>query len=448
MSAVATAPAPVGPPDGAGRGARLARDLRGSTGLVTVLAVLLAFLLGGLLIAAADEATRASASYFFARPTDLVVNGWRAASEAYGAMLRGAVYDPRAPTALRQVRPITETLTIATPLIAAGLGVALAFRAGLFNIGAQGQVLVGAAASGYVGFAVALPTGVHLLAAVLAGAAAGALWGGIAGFLRARTGAHEVITTIMLNYVALYLVQYLLSRPGFQRPGASNPISPQVADTARLPLLLGEGFRLHLGLVLVVLAAAGVWWLLERSTLGFRFRAVGANPPAARTAGMSIPGAYLGVMLLAGLLSGLAGAAQVLGTERAVTGGIAGSLGPDAITVALLGRSHPFGVVAAGLLFGALRAGAPLMQSQTGTPVDIVLVVQSVIVLLIAAPPLVRAVFGLERRGGRPSRRGRRGGGGAGPAGRSGAGRGPVRTESTAGSTTGSTTAAPTGAGA
>lgn len=415
MSARAPAAPTAGPGAPTGRGARLLEDLRTSSALVTVLAVLLAFVAGGLLIAAADEDTRAAAGYFFARPTDLLVNGFRAAADAYGAMLRGAVFDPQAATAARQVRPITETLTIATPLIAAGLGVALAFRAGLFNIGAQGQILVAAAAAGYVGFAVALPAGVHLVAAVAAGMAAGAVWGGIAGFLRARTGAHEVITTIMLNYVALYLVAYLLARPLFQRPGASNPISPQVLGTAELPLLLGAGFRVHLGLLLVLAAAAAVWWLLERSTLGFRFRAVGANPPAARTAGMSIPGAYLGVMLLAGLLSGLAGAAQVLGTEKAVTGGIAGSLGPDAITVALLGRSRPFGVVAAGLLFGALRAGAPLMQAQTGTPVDIVLVVQSVIVLLIAAPPLVRAVFGLDRRerrggaGGRGGRRGRRG---------------------------------------
>ncbi len=410
--------------------------LRTSSAVVTLLAVVLAFVLGGLLIAAADEETRTAAGYFFSRPGDTLRSGFTAATGAYGAMLRGAVFDPQADTVLRRVRPITETLTIATPLIAAGLGVALAFRAGLFNIGGQGQVLVGAAAAGYVGFAVSLPPVVHLVAAVGAGMAAGALWGGIAGFLRARTGAHEVITTIMLNYVALYLVAYLLARPSFQRPGASNPISPQVAGTATLPPLLGEGFRLHAGLLLALGAAAGVWWLLERSTVGFRFRAVGANPAAARTAGMSIPGAYLGVMLLAGTLSGLAGAAQVLGTERAVTGGIAGSLGPDAITVALLGRSRPLGVIGAGLLFGALRAGAPLMQAQTGTPVDIVLVVQSVIVLLIAAPPLVRTVFGLAPRAGRRGRSG-----GRGPAAAAG---GATLEPTTASATTASSAASPT----
>ena len=394
---------PVGPPTPS-RGERLLVELRTSSAVVTVLAIVLAFVLGGLLIAAADPATRTAAGYFFARPTDTLARGWQAASGAYGAMLRGAVYDPGATTADRALRPITETLTIATPLLAAGLGVALAFRAGLFNIGGQGQVLLGAVAAGYVGFAVDLPPVLHVVAAVAAGTVAGALWAGIAGLLRARTGAHEVITTIMLNYVALYLVAYLLARPLLQRPGASNPISPPVAADAELPLLLGSAFRVHAGLLLALAAAAGTWWLLERSTVGFRLRAVGANPAAARTAGMSVPGAYVTVMLLAGLLTGLAGAVQVLGTERSITGGIAGSLGPDAITVALLGRSRPLGVVGAALLFGALRAGAPLMQVETGTPVDIVLVVQSVIVLLIAAPPLVRAVFGLGGRRGGPRR--------------------------------------------
>ena len=400
MSTVAsTGPPPAAPQHPAGpglsRGERVVLELRTSSAVVTVLAIVLAFVLGGLLIAAADPATRTAAGYFFARPLDTLARGWQAASGAYGAMLRGAVYDPGATTTARALRPITETLTIATPLLAAGLGVALAFRAGLFNIGGQGQVLLGAAAAGYVGFAVDLPPVVHVVAAVVAGVVAGALWAGIAGVLRARTGAHEVITTIMLNYVALYLVAYLLARPVLQRPGASNPISPPVAADAELPLLLGGSFRVHAGLLLALAAAAGTWWLLERSTVGFRLRAVGANPAAARTAGMSVPGAYVTVMLLAGVLTGLAGAMQVLGTERSITGGIAGSLGPDAITVALLGRSRPLGVVGAALLFGALRAGAPLMQVETGTPVDIVLVVQSVIVLLIAAPPLVRAVFGL-----------------------------------------------------
>ncbi len=397
-SSGAPAPSSTTSPDAPGRAAAWLADARESTWLVSLLAVLVAFVLGGLLIAVTDQGTRDAFGYFFARPQDALVAGWTAATDAYGAMLRGAVFDPQARSTTAAFRPITETLVVASPLIAAGLAVALAFRAGLFNIGAQGQLIVGAMFAGLVGFRLDLPLVVHLPLAVLAGVVGGALWGGVVGLLRARTGAHEVIVTIMLNYVAVYLLAYALTTPGFQREGSSNPISPPVADSAAFPLLLGPSFRLHLGFLLVLLAAALVWWLLERSTVGFSWRAVGANPAAARTAGMSVSWAFVGVMLASGALAGLAGAVQLLGTERSLSGGIAGQIGFDAITVALLGRSKPLGVVLAGLLFGALRAGGVLMQASTDTPIDIVLVVQSVIVLLIAAPPLVRTVFRLQPR--------------------------------------------------
>ncbi|TNM67866.1 ABC transporter permease [Streptomyces sp. NP160] len=405
------APSPSAPegPAQPGSVAAWVAGARTSTWLVSLLAVLVSFVLGGLLIAATDDATREASGYFFARPTDTLVAGWDAAVQAYAAMLRGAVVDWQAPSLVRALRPLTETLTVSTPLIAAGLAVALAFRAGLFNIGAQGQIIIGALFAGAVGFGVDAPLVVHLPLAVLAGVVGGALWGGLVGLLRARAGASEVIVTIMLNYVALQLLSYLLTTPSFQRGGSANPISPPVADSAAFPLLLGSQFRLHLGFLVVLLAAAAVWWLLERSTVGFRWRAVGANPAAARTAGISVSWAFVGVMLASGALAGLAASAQLLGTEKSLTAGIAGQIGFDAITVALLGRSRPLGVVLAGLLFGALRAGGVLMQASTGTPIDIVLVVQSVIVLLIAAPPLVRTVFRLEPRRRAPKGRGRSG---------------------------------------
>ena len=358
--------------------------------LQSVLAIVAALVLGGLLVAVTDERVADAAGYFFARPGDTLGAMWAAASSAYEAMFYGAVYNPNGSTFAQRIYPLTETLTVATPLILAGLGVAVAFRAGLFNIGAQGQLLIGAALAAWVGFAWQLPVGVHLLAVVLAGAAGGALWGGIVGLLKARTGAHEVILTIMLNYIALNLVAYLLTRPAFLRPGSSNPVSPQVAETAMFPRLLGEQFRLHWGFVLAILATVLVAWLLHRSTVGFELRAVGANPRAARTAGISVTRGYVVVMLLAGALAGLAGVAQVAGTERALTSGIAASFGFDAITVALLGRSRPWGTFFAGLLYGAFRAGGVTMQSMTGTNIDIVLVVQSLIVLFIALPPLLR----------------------------------------------------------
>ncbi|QAY64664.1 ABC transporter permease [Xylanimonas allomyrinae] len=371
-----------------------------SSWLVTVFAVVAALVLGAVLIAAADARVQESAGWLFARPTDFLRAIADAVGGAYSALFQGAVINFSGNGFARVIRPITETMTVATPLIFAGLGIGIGFRAGLFNIGAQGQIILGGVLGAYVGFTFDLPAGLHLLLAVLGAALGGAIWASIAGVLKATTGANEVIVTIMLNNVAIYLIGYLLTTTAFRRPGGANPISPQIPDSATYPLLLGRDFRLHLGFVLALLAALGVWWLMERSTLGLRFRAVGANPSAARTAGMSVPWVTVWVMAIAGGLAGLAGSAQVLGTERVLTSGVAASFGFDAITVALLGRSKPLGTVFAGLLFGGLRAGGFAMQIRTGTPIDIVLVVQSFIVLFIAAPPLVRAIFRLPTPGG------------------------------------------------
>jgi ABC-type uncharacterized transport system permease subunit len=380
-----------------GPDAVLRRIFTGS-GMVSVLAVLLALILGGLLIASTDKQVGATAGYLFARPSDFFSAVWSAATRSYIALFQGSVYNPRGSGIGGQFAPLLETLTIATPLITAGLGVALAFRAGLFNIGAQGQIIMAGILASWVGFALHLPLGLHLLLVLLAGVVGGALWGGLVGLLKARTGAHEVIVTIMFNYIALYLVRYLLDTPAFQRPGETTPISPILDPAAVYPQILGSQYRLHLGFLLAIAATVFVWWLLNRSTVGFEFRAVGANPKAALTAGINVPRATILVMAIAGGLAGLSGVAQVAGTEKVLTDGVAATYGFDAITVALLGRSTPWGTFAAGVLFGAFRAGAVQMQIQTGTPIDIVLVVQSLIVLFIAAPPLVRAIFGLNPR--------------------------------------------------
>jgi simple sugar transport system permease protein len=366
------------------------------TVVVTALSLLLALILGGVLIVVADPDVRAAAGYFFARPSDLLTAAWDAVSSAYSALFQGAFVDFGAGSLGAALRPLTETLTVAAPLIVAGLAVALPFKAGLFNIGAEGQIVLGAATAGYLGFALDLPPVAHLLVAVGGGALAGAVWAGTAGLLKARTGAHEVITTIMLNYIALYLLDYLLTTSAFLRPGRVDPISPPVSPDAEYPLLAGESYRLHAGLLVSLAAAGFVWWLLTRSTVGFRYRAVGANPAAARTAGMAVERSVFTVMCVAGALAGLAGTMQILGTEKSLTGGISAGIGFDAITVALLGRGSPLGVVLAGILFGGLNAGGIAMQAQTGTPIDLVLVIQSLIVLFIAAPPLVRAVFRLR----------------------------------------------------
>ncbi len=385
-------PAPVSQHHAEPESSLLKRIMTGN-GLVSVLAVVLSLVVGAILIALTDERVTSTASYFFSRPTDMLSAVWTSVSEAYIALFQSSIINTSASSFSDAIYPLTETLTIATPLVLAGLGVALAFRVGLFNIGAQGQIILGATFAGWVGFTLDLPVGIHLIVAVVAGIIGGALWGGIAGFLKARRGAHEVIVTIMLNYIAVYLLLYLLSTPAFQRPGSNNPLSEPVAESAAYPLMFGADFRLHYGFIVALAAVAFTWWLLNRSTTGFEMRAVGANPVAAKTAGINVGRAYLLAMVIAGGLAGLAGTAQILGTERSLSGGIAASFGFDAITVALLGRSSPIGTLFAGLLFGALRAGGVGMQANTGIPIDIVLVVQSFIVLFIAAPPLVRSIF-------------------------------------------------------
>ncbi|WP_062516634.1 ABC transporter permease [Demequina gelatinilytica] len=377
------------------RSRQVLREIAESSSMVVFMAIVASMLIGGVLIIFADEAVRDSAGYFFSRPSDTFSAIGDALGSAYSAMFNGAVLNLEAESFAATIKPFTQTLTMATPLIFAGLGLGLGFRAGLFNIGAQGQILMGATVGGYIGFAWDLPVGLHLLLAVLGCALGGALWGFIPGVLKAKRGAHEVIVTIMLNYVALYLVAWLLSLDAFQREGSDNPISPVVAETAQYPKILGVQFNLHLGFVVALLCAAGVWWLMERSTLGFRLRAVGANPSAARTAGMSIGAATIITMVIAGALAGLAGSAPVLGTQKFLTDSVAGSLGFDAITVALLGRSRPLGIVLAAILFGGLQASGPSLQVNAGLPVDIVVVIQALIVLFIAAPPLVRAMFRL-----------------------------------------------------
>lgn len=376
------------------------RDILRGNITTTILAIVLAMIVGGILIAITDPAVHQASVYFFARPTDTFVAIWNSVSGAYVALFQGSIINFGAADFAGAIKPFTSTLGFATPLIAAALGVALAFRVGLFNIGARGQMLIACAVSALVTFHLNLPIWLQLPITLLVGIAGGALWGGIVGLLKARTGAHEVIVTIMLNYIAFYLVSWMVRIPGIlQKPGSNQPISSPTPDNAQFPLLFGDQFPLlHAGFIVVLAATVLVWWLIERSSLGFRMRAVGENPLAARAAGISVQRVYIYAMLFAGGLAGLAGMIQIQGT---ITSGFDGSIdagiGFDAITVALLGRSRAWGTFFAGILFGALKAGSYTMQALQGIPVDIVLVVQSLIVLFIAAPPLIRTIFFLPK---------------------------------------------------
>ncbi|KZE89076.1 ABC transporter permease [Microbacterium sp. TNHR37B] len=372
--------------------------LRGSA-MTTILAIVLAMVVGGVLIAITNSDVQAAAGYFFAQPGDTFAAIWNAVYNGYEALFRGAVFNFRGASFEAQIRPLTNSLGFAAPLIAAGLGVALAFRVGLFNIGARGQMLVGAMFAGLFAFNLDLPIWIHLPVTLLAGIVGGALWGGLVGILKAKTGAHEVILTIMLNYVAFYLLMWMLRTPGLlQMEGQNQPQSQPTPVTAQFPDLLGPLFpQLDWGFVVVVAATLLVWWVIERSSLGLRMRAVGENPHAARAAGINVERLYVYAMLFAGGLAGLAAMNQIQGNVTTGFGAtIDAGIGFDAITVALLGRSRAWGTFAAGILFGALKAGSFSMQAQ-GIPVDIVLVVQSLIVLFIAAPPLLRAVFFLPK---------------------------------------------------
>lgn len=340
--------------------------------LIPLLAVFLALVIGALIIMATGMS--------FAE-----------AMNAYGALAQGSV---------GSLRAISETLTAATPLILTGLAVAIAFRAGLFNIGGEGQVLIGGMFAVLVGFSITgVPWFIHLPAALIAGIIGGAIWGFIPGFLKAKTGAHEVIVTIMLNYIALRLVDYLLKTNLFQREGRNDPISKNVEPTANLPGLLtalDPGLRVHAGLIVALLAAVFIHWLLFRTTAGLEFRAVGANPAAAQYAGMSVGRTYILVMMIAGSLAGLAGTGQVLGVLDRASPGFSAGLGFDGIAVALLGRSNPIGVVFAGLLFGGLSAGGQQMQATAGVGVDLIGVIQALIIIFVAAPALIAAIFRLK----------------------------------------------------
>ena len=337
--------------------------------LLPMAALLLAMLIGALIMIATSVA-----------PATIL--------QSFVAMARGS---------LGSMHALSETVTAAIPLVLSGLGIGLAFRAGLFNIGAEGQMVVGGLATAVASFAITgLPIWIHLPLALVIGLSVGALYAAIAGILKAATGAHEVISTIMLNLISFRLLDYVLRQPVIQKEGRSDPISKAVLETAELPRLLAfidGNLRLHAGLFIMLLAVALVYWLLFRSKLGFAFRISGENPGAARYAGIHAGLTVVLAIAIAGALAGLAGATQISGVLGRATPGFTAGIGFDAIAVALLGRSHPVGILLAGLLFGALEAGGRQMQVDAGVSIDLIGIIQALIIIFVAAPLLVRRIF-------------------------------------------------------
>ena len=321
-----------------------------------------------------------------------IIGATRTVGSAYWALVVGSV---------GSLRAISATINSATPLILCGVSVAIAFKAGLFNIGATGQMLAGGMAALWVGFAMNGPGFVQVPLAVLAGALGGAAYGAIPGILKARTGAHEVITTIMLNNMAGFLVLWLLKTNLYQREDRTDPISKFVTAPGHLPRLFGfmddrPDLIAHAGFVVAILAVIVYWWFLNRSTTGFEFRAFGMNADAAQYAGMHTRRLTVMAMMFAGAFAGLAGSAEVLGTYGYGSQNFAGDIGFDAIAIALLGRSTPLGTLLAALLFGALQAGGRQMQANTDVPIDLIVVLRALIVMFIAAPLLIKAMWRIK----------------------------------------------------
>jgi simple sugar transport system permease protein len=369
----------------------LFRDLTGvggrmrSTLLLPALAVITALLIGGLIIAVTDvdilRMWGSDPGAAFSETIQVVLGSYR-------ALFVGA---------FGSVNAVSETLFAATPLILAGLAVAIGFQAGLFNIGAEGQIVMGGLGALFIGFTFDLPAIVLIPMCLVGAIIGGAFWGGIPGLLKAKTGAHEVITTIMLNFIALFFAEWVLKTSVFQATGRSDPISKPINEGAELPRILGLDHRVTIGFLIAILAAAFVHWLMYSSTIGYQYRTVGANPDAARYAGMNVIWLTVAVMATSGALAGLAGANQIMSLPpfQGTTTFSAG-IGFDAIAIALLGRSRPIGVVWAGLLFGALTAGGREMQGVERIPIDLVQVIQALIIVFIAAPALVKSIWHIK----------------------------------------------------
>jgi ABC-type uncharacterized transport system permease subunit len=376
--------------------------------VVPVLAVVTALLFGAVVIILTDFE---HLSQLGTDPIGAIGGTIGGVVSAYGAMLTGALGDPgRILTAIQTgsekdiaiaIRPITETLVASMPLMFAGLAVAISFRGGMFNIGGDGQLIIGALAAtiSTISLQGQLPSFVILVIGIAVATLAGAAWGFIPGFLKARTGAHEVITTIMLNYIASLVVFFALRSPDLRNPGSTVPISRPLSPIADVPNIINlPNIRLDYGFVVALLMAVAVSFLLFRTTKGFELRASGFSLTAARYAGMSAGGSMMLAMALSGALCGMAGGFVVLGTVGQLSLDLSGGVGFNAIALALLGGLRPSGVVLAALLFGALTTGGKLMGVQSGIPFDLLVFIMALVIMFVAAPGLIRTIWRLKVR--------------------------------------------------
>jgi ABC-type uncharacterized transport system permease subunit len=299
--------------------------------------------------------------------------------EAYAAVLTGAFGD---------IYGIGQTFTQATPIIFTALAFLFSYKCGLFNIGAEGQLLIGGLTAAIVGIsAPGLPIFIHLPLALIAGAAGGALWGFFPAVLKAKLGANEVITTLMLSYVALYITSYMVNYP-FKAPGMVSQTVP-IASSAELPGILPPT-QLSASFIIALISAGTVAFLLERTTIGYEIRAIGLNIKAAESGGIDIKKGIILALVISGALAGLGGAGEILGVHHRYIDGFSPGYGWDGLAVALIGGLNPYGAIIAAVFFGALRSGGQTMSRSTGVPLDIVFILQALVILFVAAPRLIR----------------------------------------------------------
>jgi len=371
---------------------------------IIVLSILSGLILGGVLVVfTSPEVYKAFAESF----SKGLSTAWHLVSLTYTSLLLGAFGDPAKISAafrsgdhkaiINAMAPFFESLVVTTPYLYTGLAVALGFRAGLFNIGAEGQVLVGTIAAAWAGWSFkGLPAIIHVPLAMGTGALAGGIWGFIPGILKVKTGAHEVINTIMMNYVAYYLIYYLIAAP-LRDPTSVTPKTPYILPSAHLYRFFPDPIRFHLGFFIAIALAFVIWFFLFKTTWGYELRSVGLNPNASRYAGINITVVTVAAMSLSGAIAGMAGASELLGVNWQQSQALSSGYGFDSIALALLAQNHPLGVILTSLLFGFMRSGSKVMQLRAGIPKDIISILQAFIIMFIAAPAIIRTIYRLKQ---------------------------------------------------
>ena len=381
----------------------LKEEIAQSSALMIFLAVISGFIFGGILVILTSPQVYQAFG-------ESILSGlkasWDIVFKTYSALFLGAFGDlnkinlaiqsGNAKAIREAVNPFFDSLVVSTPYIFTGLAMVVSFRTGVFNIGAEGQLFIGSICAAWAGWTIkGIPSIIHVPLALIIGAIGGGVWGMIPGWLKAKTGAHEVINTIMMNYIAFNLVYYLIAAP-FRDKTEIVPKTPLIEESAHLYRFFADPIRFNLGFFIAIGVAILIWFVLFKTTWGYELRSVGLNPHASRYAGMNITAVTIIAMTLSGALAGLAGAVEMLGVRWRQSQALSTGYGFDSIALALLAKNHPIGVIFTALLFGFMRSGSRVMQLRAGVPIDIISILQSFIILFIAAPAIIRALYRIK----------------------------------------------------